>query len=241
MSSNPNYRSPVLAAIATSIVMLVFAVTYRVWAGRVCAPLNMTPVDPAAMTELPLQIGEWTGQEVPLDEFTARATGADAYISRRYSRSSGLMSASLYIVCGVRVHDIMYHRPDVCYVQNGWKLMEARSIRLAVGNGMTVPCRILQFSRDALQSQRIAVLHYYVVDRQVFSCLSDALLRARNARNYVAQVQITTSAGPVCSESDTGVVSDFAVASTPLVFQLFANLDTGREKEGETRSMKVEE
>ncbi|MBW1869140.1 MAG: hypothetical protein JRI73_07560, partial [Deltaproteobacteria bacterium] len=67
-SDNLNRRPVIIATIAASSIMLSFGIGYRVLAARLAAPVDTIPLSPEALERLPLQLGDWTGREVPLDE-----------------------------------------------------------------------------------------------------------------------------------------------------------------------------
>jgi EpsI family protein len=221
-----NRQAVVVAAVVASFLMLVFGLGYRVLATRLAAPVNTTPVALAALERFPLQIGGWTGQDIPMDEAVVRATDTDAHINRRYSRHNGLESVWFYVACGVRARDLMTHRPEVCYTGSGWTLTDRRALKLPLNNdGTELPCEVFQFSRGALNTEKVAVLDYYIVDGQY--CRDVSLLRSKAWRGsgtvrYVAQVQIVTSlTANLTADSAERIVSDFAVESASPISRLF--------------------
>jgi len=222
-------RSVMAAAVVASFLMLVFGLAYRVVAGRLAAPATTTPIDPATVQRFPMQIGEWMGQDVAIDEATVRATDTDAHINRRYSRQGSLESVNLYVACGVKARDLMPHRPEVCYTGNGWTLTERRSVELSLSDGTKLPCNIIQFSRGGLNTQKVLVLDYYIVDGQY--CSDVSLLRSKAWRGsgtvkYVAQVQVVTSITAIMTaDSATRSVSAFAVDSVASIAGLFENTE----------------
>ena len=232
-----NKTSAAIAAMVSSVLMLTFGLGFRVLAARLSAPADTMPIDPEALQELPLQIGDWTGQEVPLDEAIVRATDTDAHINRRYSRKSGLESMLLYIASGVKARDLMPHRPEVCYTGAGWTLTSRQSVDLASSNEMKLPCNILQFSRGTFDKSRVIVLDYYLVDGQY--CRDVSLLRSKAWRgsgivNYVAQVQIVTFITAAQTvQSAMAVLSDFAAASAPLIADVFKSAVEDRRSDHE--------
>ena len=237
-----NHKSIIAAAAAASFLMLIFGLGYRVLAARLEAPGDAAPIRPEALQQLPLQMGAWTGQEIPLDEVIVEATDTDAHVNRRYARRGGLESVMLYIASGVRARDLMPHRPEVCYTGAGWTLTDRRSMDLPLSNGMKLPCNVLQFSRGTLNSSRVMVLDYYLVDGQY--CRDVSLLRSKawqgsGTVDYVAQVQITTSiVATQTAHSATTIISDFAVESASLIANVF---DDAGEKRTEDKEVKREE
>lgn len=222
-NANLNQRPVLAAAVAAGMVMVIFGLGYRILAARLDTPLNMTPVSQEALDQLPMQIGDWTGQEVPVDASIVRATDTDAHVSRRYSRKNSFDSVSLWIASGVKARDLMPHRPEVCYTGAGWTLMDRRSMELPLATEATLPCNVMQFSRGALNTERVMVLDYYIVDGQYSSDVS--LLRSKAWRGsgtvgYVAQVQIAAGV-PTAADWTMKIVSDFAAESASSIVCLF--------------------
>jgi EpsI family protein len=212
--------------------MLVFGLAYRVVAARLEAPIDGTPISPAALARFPLQVGDWTGEDVPLDEEVVRATDTDAHLNRRYSRHGGLEAVSFYIASGIKARDLMPHRPEVCYAGAGWTLMERRSAELPLSASAKLPCNIMQFSRGVLNTQKVVVLDYYLVDGQY--CADVSLLRSKAWRGsgtvrYVAQIQIVTPVGATFNAAAAAqTLRDFAVESAALTASLFDDPGTNQ-------------
>ncbi len=231
-NDNPNQRPVIVAAVVAGFLMLVSSAAYRVLAARLAAPVNTTLLSPAALERLPLQIGGWTGQEVPLDEAIVRATDTDAHINRRYSRHNGSESILLYVACGVKARDLMPHRPEVCYTGAGWTLIDKRSMELPLSDGMELPCMALQFSRGTLNTKKTILLNYYIVDGQY--CRDVSLLRFKAWRGsgtvrYVAQIQIIASAtSNLTADSAARLVCDFAAESASSISRLFESSEEDR-------------
>lgn len=227
-SGKSQSRPVISAAVAASLLTLVFGLAYRVLADRLAVPVTTTPIDPATVQRFPMVIGDWAGQEVPIDEATVRATDTDAHINRRYTRLRGLESVSFYVACGVKARDLMPHRPEVCYTGNGWTLADRRSVELPLSDGAKLPCNIMQFSRGSLNTQKALVLDYYLVDGQY--CSDVSLLRSKAWRGsgvvkYVAQVQIVIPVTVTMTiDSATKAVCAFAVDSAASVIGLFKDV-----------------
>ncbi len=224
-SEGSNSHPAVTAAVAASCLMLVFGLTYRVVAAKPKAPIGMTPISPNALTWFPMQIGDWTGEDVPMDEAIARATDTDACLNRRYTRRGGFEPITFYIASVVEAGDLMPHRPEVCYIGTGWTLVDHRLAKLPLGDSTALPCHIMQFSRDVLNTQKVVVLDYYLVNGQYSADVS--LLRWKACLGYgrvrcVAQIQI---AAPITATSNAEaaikMLCDFAVESAASTAALF--------------------
>ena len=224
-----NQRPVIVAVVVAGFLMLVSTAAYRFLADRLEAPVNTTPISPAALERLPLQIGDWMGREVPLDEAIVRATDTDAHINRSYSRNNASQYISLYIASGVKARELMPHRPEVCYTGNGWTLIDKRSKELPLSDGMELPCNTFQFSRGTLNTKKTVLLNYYIVDGQY--CRDISLLRSKAWRGsgtvrYVAQIQIAASAtSNLTADSAARIISDFAVESASSISRLFESAE----------------
>ena len=236
-------KSVPYAAVAACLLMLAFGLTYRVVAARLAGPTDKAPIDPAVVASFPMQIGDWMGQEVPMDEDVVRATDTDAHISRRYSHANGVEGVSLYVACGVRARDLMPHRPEVCYTGAGWTVVEHITVELHLADGIALPCSRYLFSRGALSTEKVLVLYYYIVDGQY--CGDVSLLRSQAWRgsgtvDYVAQVQVVTPVLPLSRDRAEGLVESFAKESAPLIAQLFKKQTTAENIEGSDSPLKKE-
>ncbi len=227
-----NRKSVIIAAVVAGFLMFVSSATYRVLAARLEAPVNTASLSSAALERLPLQIGDWTGQEVPLDEAIVRATDTEAHINRRYLRHNSSEYILLYVAYGVRARDLMPHRPEVCYTGAGWTLIDRRSMELSLSDGKKLPCSAFQFSRGTLNTKKTVVLAYYIVDEQY--CRDVSLLRSKAWRGsgtvrYVAQVQIVASTTVnLNAESAARLVCEFAAESATSISRLFESPEEDR-------------
>jgi EpsI family protein len=207
-------------------------------AAKLDAPIDTTPISPDALTRFPLQMGDWTGVDVPMDEAIARATDTDARLNRRYTRRGGLESITFYIASGVKARDLMPHRPEVCYTGAGWTRTGRQSVKLPLSDSTLLPCNIMQFSRGVLNTQKVAVLDYYLVDGQY--CADVSLLRWKACLGsgrvrYVAQIQIVAPVTATFNaEAVIKTLCDFAVESAALTAALFDDIGT-KQNAGERR------
>jgi EpsI family protein len=222
---NYNPKAVVAAAVVSSLIVIAFSAAYRVLAARLVAPVDAVALPPAALDKLPLQIGEWSGKDIPLDEAIIQATDTDAHLNRIYSRGNGTEIVSLYIAYGVRARDLLPHRPEVCYSGAGWTRTDKHSKELNLDNGIELPCNILQFSRGTLNTKKTVVLNYYIVDRHYhrdISKLRTKVWQGSGAVRYVAQVQIAASTTVSRNSSSTEkTIKAFGAESAPVIYELF--------------------
>lgn len=219
-----NHGPVAVAAIAASLLMLAFGITYRVLA----APAKKMPLNPNVLDGFPMQIGDWTGEEVPIYPAIKDAIDADAYVRRRYSRRNGLESISLYLPCGVDASTLLQHIPENCYVGAGWTFVARHPAELLLNDERRLACSILQFARSGLDTRKLTLLHFLVADGEYFTTFS-AVAQAKGWRhfggvNYAAQVQIMTSADNLAVDAATRVVMNFARDAIPAIDRIFADL-----------------
>lgn len=194
----PTSSSSFSVASGVAIALLLLSgVGYRTLAAGYADLSGGIPLPRGTLKQLPLQIGDWAGIEVPLDERIVEATDTDDLVNRRYVRSNGRDAVSLFIACGLRMRDLAPHRPEVCYPGAGWTVDDRRVVDVALDDGSTFPVQIHQFSRGGLASSRIMVLNYYLIDG--LYCPDVSLLRSKawrpqNDFRYLAQVQVVSAA-----------------------------------------------
>jgi len=87
------------------------------WTGR-WDGADKAEASAALLRQLPLKIGDWQGQEMPVDP---REIGkVSAYLYRRYvNQRSGAMVA--VILASGRPGPVSIHTPDVCYTASGYE------------------------------------------------------------------------------------------------------------------------
>lgn len=72
------------------------------------------------LNEVPMEIGEWIGEDIPYEQEDMARAGINGCIVRRYKNQRSGDSVSLLIVCG-RGGPISVHTPDVCYASAGYR------------------------------------------------------------------------------------------------------------------------
>ena len=214
------------AAHPAALVLLVASgVGYRVAADRLATVTGSVPLPRGTLSALPLDIDHWTGRDVVLSDEIIQATDTDDHVNRNYVRRGSMQGVSFYVAYGVRFRDLTPHRPEVCYPGAGWTLDRSDDLDIELGEGTVLPCKLYRFSRGGLDTRRMTVLNYYVVDNQY--CRDVGLLRSKSWRvdtdaSYVAQVQITCAEDAFLNQSEE-LVGEFAGVSGPVVRQLLAD------------------
>ncbi|UCD51801.1 MAG: EpsI family protein [Phycisphaerales bacterium] len=222
-------RPVIVAAAVASFFMLAFGAGYRLLAARLNGPVDAKPVAQETLDELPMHIGAWVGQDTPLPPEIIEATDTDAHVSRRYVKDNGREAVSLWIASGVQARDLMPHRPEVCYLGNGYTLVRQRDEKLTLSSGVTLPCNVMEFSRGMLNTEKVLVLYYYLVDGAY--CQSVAQWRYQTFRRvgYVTQVQVVAPIGDSLGvDAAQDMACEFATDSALPILKLFDDVATHR-------------
>lgn len=215
IESRTTTRAFLVGLCAAVAVLAVSGFGYRLVAARLTDVHGSTRLPRGTLSALPLQLGEWQGHDIPLDEDVIRRTDTDDHINRVYVRANGTEAVSLFVGYGARLRDLMPHRPEVCYPGAGWLLDRAEAVSLDLGEGRELPCRVLKFYQGGMDAGHVTVLNYYLVDGQY--CPDVSLLRSKAWRfhvdvSYMAQAQIACFSSVFQQRCDESV-RDFAVAS----------------------------
>lgn len=203
-------------------VVLVFSggIGYRAVAARYASVPRSAPLPPGTLASLPLVIGDWVGHDLPLDERIVERTDTDDHLNRRYARPGG--AVSLWVAYGVRLRDLMPHRPDVCYTGAGWVLNGETRLSLPAADGSVVPGRLLTFRKSGLDGRQLVVLNYYLVGDAYSPDVQSLRAQASRLRpdtDFVVQVQVVQDGAPDGEEVGLAV-RDFAARAAPILRQV---------------------
>lgn len=217
--NSANRKPVIMATTVAAMLLVIIGVGYRVLVWRLGVTDGGTPLPPGALQCLPMQLGQWSGRDVSLGQRIVVATDAVELTNRSYSRRNGAETVGAYVVYGVRVRDLIPHRPDVCYPLNGWTLEDTHDVSLPLADETKLECRILRFTKGGAN---MTVLHYYIVDGTHHRDVSEVRSGLWSSIDYMAQVQITCSyEGRLSPESSVEAVSAFAIDSTRAIYDLF--------------------
>jgi EpsI family protein len=189
------------ASVLAVVVLIAAGLAYRVVAS---VTANTAISLPVALSNFPVEIGNWTGTEMEIPTTTREymtKNFADDYISRRYFNSLTQNWADLYIVyCASRPGGMLGHQPQVCYPGNGWIADGTEKAKFTILQGRQINCLIHRFHKPAAAYDQTIVLNFFVVNGRLVtsqSSFSGILHRgfnlARNPARYAAQVQISSA------------------------------------------------
>jgi hypothetical protein len=72
------------------------------------------------LKNVPMDIGDWHGEDLPVEDQVRKTAGARGYVSRVYRNSVTGEEATIWLIVG-HSRDVMRHTPDVCYPSSGFK------------------------------------------------------------------------------------------------------------------------
>lgn len=218
-------NSVVRAGFVVSVVLLVSGAGYRILAFRLSSPVEGRPVSQQMLDRLPKKIGNWSGQDVPMDEVIIKRTDTDAHVSRRYHLENTFEQVWLWIASGIRARDLMPHRPEVCYTGNGWTLESKHTVMLTLEGDRELECNLMMFSRGTLVKERTVVLYYYIVNGDYYcdvSKLRSKIWCGSGGINYMAQVQVVSNVRMAGNVNDTEkTLREFATESALRIAELY--------------------
>jgi len=194
--------------VATATIVAVALLLGAGAAHRFYAPQWQMSIDkridlPIPLSEIPRQIGRWTGEKKELEESTAiylKKNFADDYVNMVYSSLTERLGAVVFVVyCATRPAAIVGHKPQTCYPGGGWIWDSTTDSKITTTSGRSIDCLIHCFHRPAPFYQQVYVLNFYVLNGQITlreKDFSGWLGRRPNLNGdparYVAQVQVSS-------------------------------------------------
>ena len=187
-----------------ALVLLVSAgITYRILAYGLERIISEPIKLPVPLSDFPLQIGNWSGEDLPIPNTTKEymeKNFADDYFSRRYKNPVANTWADVYVVyCSSRPGGIVGHQPLVCYPGYGWIHDSTQTEQFTSRAGHQVPYLIHRFHKPSSINDQTVVMNFYVLngkltaDEKNFSGVFGRRVNIfGDLAKYVAQVQISS-------------------------------------------------
>jgi EpsI family protein len=193
-------------------------------------PIRLEP----PLASLPMQIGDWIGEDVPISEGVRKIANNDDFVNRLYENSRTRDAVNVYIGYTARPRTMLRHRPTVCYPSAGWSHLESRAIQLPGRAGH--PALVHEFSKPGQHELRVLVLNYYVLNGRISideysfwgASWRDPNI-GRDASRYVAQIQVTVPYSGSAERAER-VATRFAAETAEQVLRL---LPSPRQPSGE--------
>jgi hypothetical protein len=148
-----------------------------------------------AVAELPLQFGEWKGEEVPVPAAAQVLLKPNAIVSRRFTNRRTGETLSMSLVQCRDTRDMAGHYPPICYPGMGWvEKSHATEVSLDV-DGVRLIAMRYHFSRHFFDQERVLVVYnFFAMPGEGFPSEMESIRRAAadyTSRPYgAAQVQV---------------------------------------------------
>lgn len=154
-------------------------------------------IEAAALSTLPLRVGEWTGESVAVPPAAVRLLRPTAIVSRAYRDTTTGETANLLFVHCADARDLLGHYPPVCYRARGHTLVSSTARDWAV-SGVTLHGMRYRFAVDGAFARSEMVVDNFMVlpDGQVGRDMESVDRVARDPalrRLGVAEVQVVTN------------------------------------------------
>jgi EpsI family protein len=137
----------------------------------IVAALGLMPLDPPAsfsidgvksarLESVPLELGDWTGKELPLDERTYEILETKNVVSRTYEKTTG-ESLHLLLV-GSNKDRRVAHPPEVCYISSHYEISRTANTKLEVEQ-QVIPAKTFTAMDQRQLGRSEEVLYFYQV------------------------------------------------------------------------------
>jgi len=142
------------ATTLASVLLITFLTTEWVRSGY---DVEMRPPE-IPLSALPMQMGDWQGSAVDIDDETVRVVNAHSFANRLYTDSLG-QTISLHAAAFIdpEFRGAAPHHPQVCYPAAGWEIVERKQVVIETAQG-AVPLECILFQRE---SQQLVTAHWY--------------------------------------------------------------------------------
>jgi len=203
-----------------TVVLLIFSgIAYRSVAEHLQGITESPITLPVALSEFPLEVGQWVGREIPIPVNVQKVAGNDDFLSRLYINEVTNQWANIYVAYTARPRTMMGHRPQVCYPAHGW-IHDSTDHKMVISKtGLEIPCLLHRFHRPTPNYQEMLILNFYVVNGQLTddeSVFSGVGWRTPNIEGdparYVAQVQVSSvleNSARTAAKDMTDLIVDF--------------------------------
>jgi EpsI family protein len=141
---NPRRRIALCAAILT--------VGFGAQAGLEKLAESPRPPLKRSLATIPMRLGDWVGQDEPIDPEVREKAQTDDCINRVYQdRARPGRRVGLWI--NYSVHGLnLRHSPKICLPSNGWEMVESltRPVAIELGAGRSIPITRLAYAKGEL-------------------------------------------------------------------------------------------
>jgi hypothetical protein len=149
----------VFRTLPTAIVLVLVTTAgtvYGLWTGRWTADESLAEAG-ARLSQIPLTVGDWSGEPLEMSPREIASACADGYLSRKYSNRRTGKVVSVLLLCG-RPGPISVHTPDVCYRGSGFDEV-GDAVRFAPSGEPDTQLLVRRFRKDAAVPIQLRILY----------------------------------------------------------------------------------
>jgi len=100
-----------------------------------------------SISTIPMELGTWKGEDVPVEEKLFRGGGAHEIVSRSYTNPLTGQELTLHCALFNQFWRIVPHTPMRCYPMNGWATMSTEDFELSASDGTSAMARLACFEK----------------------------------------------------------------------------------------------
>jgi cell division septation protein DedD len=118
---------------------------------------NVTAAQRAELLKnVPMNIGDWHGENMPIDEAVKKTAGAVGAVSRKYRNIRTNEVIDLWLIVG-HGRAISYHTPDICYRASGFsaRAVDNSQYSMVLDDDSQIPFLTNTFFRDDITGRQL--------------------------------------------------------------------------------------
>ena len=164
VSNTTASRGMVLAAIISVMGLVLGGIAIsRPSVARVAVPDGNAPID-----QIPMTLGEWHAQDVPIDPLITSELNYNKAICRNYSTTLGY-EMSVWVIYWSTAKSVKgYHHPDICMTARGSELLLKDEIAITSREHRSLPVTYREFGRDVNKPSDRQNVIYWTQEGQLF-------------------------------------------------------------------------
>jgi hypothetical protein len=180
-------------------VLFIAGAFYRITESALRAVVHKPFILPIPLSDFPVKINNWEGEDIQIPPYIQQITGNDDLLYRFFVNKSSGHWVTLYLGYSTRPGSMLGHRPEICYVANGWVNESSFQSQFVTSNRRPLRCSIHRFHRRSSGYEEVVVLNFYILNGQIICDEKEfSHLRWRtpnfgdNPAMYMVQVQISS-------------------------------------------------
>lgn len=202
------------------IITVLLSIAFIAQSGLEAMTAIERPLLKKTLDTIPLQIGGWVGQDVPMDPLILKESQADDHLNRIYedSRMPG-RRLSLWINYSTKGLNLR-HSPEVCLPSGGWSKVESqcRVITIPGSSGKPLPITRLGYSQGELV-QSVGFWYYIFGEGKLEQYVRGLPIASRSSHGRTTRGSGLTVEVFCLGSADPGgeALKDFASALLPML------------------------